>query len=87
MGIGIRLLVADPRCFLAPIILAGMLPSVHSIRSRNRADSNRLPYHLYNDVNLDWKKAVHFDLARLQAPARVVYVSSGTKALALRMVN
>ena len=30
---------------------------------------------------------MNFDLAKLNTPTRVVYASSGAKALALRMVN
>ena len=73
------------RCFsLTAIILTGILPAAQSIPGAEVTEPNDI---VHTTFSVRSEKDVDFDLAKLNAHARVVYTSSGVIALRVRMID
>ena len=70
---------------LAATILAGTFAPTSSVRGAEATEAANTVTHTALTVRPDG--AVNVDLAKLYAPARVVYVSSGTRVFAPRMID
>ncbi len=84
MGALIRLRLADRRCFVAPVILAGMLLCIPSVPGTEPTQT--VCRVAYTTMSASTGRSRNFDPAKLQARARVVCVSSGEGSCA-RMVD
>ena len=84
-GIRMRDLLVDNRAMLVTIAFAGTLLCIPGVRATS---STEVPPVVVSAASKQQPaQGDRFDLAKLQAGARVVYVSSGTKAFALRAID